>query len=62
MNPELFAKTWNRFVFLLSVETFGEKAVISEGKRQKNFLGSVDAHRKVFEQAVKEVLAESRVD
>jgi predicted protein tyrosine phosphatase len=55
INPEIFVKLWNRFVFLLSVESFGEKAVITENKKQTNFFGSVDSHRKVFERAVKEI-------
>lgn len=55
MNPD---KLWERFVFLMSIESFGEKEVIMEGKKQKIFLGSVEKHKKVFDQAVAEISAE----
>ncbi len=44
-------KLWERFVFLMSVDSFGEKEVIMEAKRQKMFLGSIEKHKKIFNQA-----------
>jgi hypothetical protein len=55
MNPN---KIWERFVFLMSIESFGEKEVIMEGKKQKMFLGSIEKHKKIFDQAVKDMVAE----
>lgn len=52
-------KIWDRFIFLLSVESFGEKAVITENKRQVNLFGSVDSHKKVFDRAIKEILSDT---
>ena len=54
-------RIWERFVFLLSVESFGEKEVLMEKKVQKNFHGSIEAHKKVFDLAVKEVLGEAEI-
>lgn len=54
-------RIWKKFIDLLSLDTFGEKAVISEGKRQKVLLGSVEYHRKIFEQAVRQIDVEDAI-
>ncbi len=50
-------KIWNAFILKCAVDTFGEEAVITEGKRQRNFLGSVDAYKKLFMAVAREHLA-----
>ena len=52
----LSKKIWDRFLFLLSVDVFGEKAVLTEGKKIKVLYGSVESHFKIFEKAHKEVM------
>jgi hypothetical protein len=52
MDPE---KVWARFVFLMSIDSFGEQAVIVEGTKQKMFLGSIEKHKKIFDRAVQDV-------
>lgn len=47
-------QVWERFIHLLSLQTFGEKEV-DEGKKQKNLFGSIEAHRQVFEEAVDQI-------
>lgn len=55
---EKFAKlVWERFMLIVSRDSFGAKEA-AEGKRQKNLFGSVEAHKKAFDQAVQEVLVE----
>lgn len=48
-------KIWARFIHLLNIDTFGEEAIIMEKKQTKNLLGSVEKHRKIFEQACEEI-------
>lgn len=50
------AELWKRFVFKMSVDAFGEKEVITEGKKIANFLGSVGKHEKIFKEALQELL------
>ena len=53
MDKETAEKVWERFIHLLSVGAFGAKEV-AEGKLQKNLFGSVESHKKTFDQAVKD--------
>lgn len=48
---------WEAFVRRLTVKAFGEQAVIMEGKKLKNLLGSVDSHKAVFMEAVEDLFA-----
>lgn len=47
-------KVWERFVQILGEQTFDSKE-LAEGKRVRNFFGSVESHKKAFDQAVREV-------
>jgi len=49
-------RIWARFLALAAVEIFGEKETILEGKKVKNFLGSVEKYKKFFDQAVEDIL------
>lgn len=51
-------RIWDRFILLLSVEK--EKGNIPEAIKHpvKNFFGSIDSHKKVFDKAVAEIAAE----
>lgn len=59
MTKEIADKIWERFIFLMAIDSFGEKEVIAEKKVQKMFFGSVEKHKQVFDQAVKDVLESS---
>ena len=48
-------RVWDRFVAILNVDTFGEKAILTECKKIKVLYGSVDYHHKIFEKACKEI-------
>jgi hypothetical protein len=50
-------KIWDDFIQKCAVDSFGEQAVITEGKRQRNFLGSVEAYKKIFMAVAREHLA-----
>ena len=50
----LSKKIWDRF--LLSIDVFGEKTMLTEGKRIKVLYGSVESHYKIFERAYNEVM------
>lgn len=54
-------KVWERFILLLSVETFGEPAVLTERKIQKVLLGSVEQHKKVFTEAARQIDVEAEI-
>ncbi len=45
---------WSRFLLRVSLDSLGRKAVLEEGRLQTNFLGSVAAHKKHFDDAVKD--------
>jgi hypothetical protein len=45
-------RIWKLFVERCAVETFGEQAVITEGKKQVNFLGSVESYRLIYDEVV----------
>jgi hypothetical protein len=47
-------RIWKRFIQLCSVADFGEEAVLTEGKRTKNFLGSVERYESLYRKAVEE--------
>lgn len=57
MSEAEVEKIWDAFILKCSVLTFGEKEVITEGKRQRNFLGSVDLYKKIFMAVAREHLA-----
>jgi len=58
IEEETPRRIWARFLALAAVEIFGEKETILEGKKVKNFLGSVERYKKLFDTAVEEVLVE----
>ena len=66
MNPEMskfdlekFAnKIWEEFIDLEHINTFGENDLFVRGNRIKNFLGSVDRFKILFESAVNSQIQE----
>jgi len=48
-------KVWARFIHLLTLDTWTEKEIIMEKKQVRVLLGSVEKHKKIFEQACKEI-------
>ena len=61
-NKERDEKVWEKFILFMAVGSFGEPAVFTEGKVQKNLLGSVEHHKKIFMQAAQQVDVESEID
>lgn len=59
-NKERDEKVWQKFILLLSVESFTEKEVI-EGKIQMNLFGSVEHHKKVFMEATRQIDIEAAI-
>lgn len=53
-------KVWKKFILLMSIDSFGEREVIA-GKVQKNLLGSVEHHKKIFDQAVQQTDVELEI-
>ncbi len=51
---KLINEIWTRFINKRAAHVFGEKAVISEGKKLKNLLGSVKSHKETFQEAAME--------
>lgn len=49
-------KMWDRFVERCALKTFGEAAIITEGKKQRNFVGSVDSYKKIFMEVTRDHL------
>lgn len=49
---------WDRFIKLITKETFGEPEILLSGKRVRNLIGSAEWHKKLFDKAVEEVLHE----
>jgi hypothetical protein len=47
-------KIWNLFEKKMTEATFTKKEIEKEGKVVRNFMGSVESHKKVFMDAVKE--------
>ena len=58
IHGDLKKMVWDRFIMLLSIQTFGEKEVLAEKKLQKNLMGSVESHKAVFDKAFDSVLDE----
>lgn len=61
MTQETLNKIWDRFIHNLTIHTFGEREVLMEGKKVRNFLGSAEAHRKLFMEAANEILVEEAI-
>lgn len=57
INASVF---WKRFMVLCSIEDFGEQAVLTEGKRTKNFLGAAEKYESIYKRAVEDVLKGSQ--
>ena len=45
---------WARFILRVSMDGLGRDVVLSDGRLQKNLMGSVEAHRKHYLDAVKD--------
>lgn len=50
-----FDKVWERFIWLLSLELHDGNERSAKERPQKVFLGSIATHKKVFDQAVKDI-------
>jgi hypothetical protein len=59
-NKERDEKVWTKFILLIAVDSFGMPEVLA-GKVQRNLLGSVDHHKKIFMQAANEIDVESEI-
>lgn len=55
MNEDI-NKIWALFIEKCALNSFGEREIIMEGKKMRNFLGSVEAHKLIFDEAVSEIL------
>ncbi len=44
-------RLWDQFMLRVNVNAFGERAVIGEGKKSVNLLGSVEKHKRLFMEA-----------
>ena len=55
-------EVWKRFLQKEAVATFGEREVISQGKKVVNLLGSADRLGRLFREAFSEVMEDHLED